>query len=166
MSRCLITVWILTCVQLTPGLRAAGETDAIVELQNVAGKLVFYQSEGNSTLVRNTGQLASAVQTVAMFEIFDPEHTLVQTKLTYTWDFGDGEVIHGTDPVVRYNYTESGNYTLRLQVGANMTQKQMPIAGVYSMDVKVLDVIRNIQMEGPSNYQVAKNVSLSFHVDG
>jgi len=48
------------------------------------------------------------------------------------------EVIHGTDPVVRYNYTESGNYTLRLQVGANMTQQLTPIAGVYSMDVKVL----------------------------
>ncbi|KAJ3607622.1 hypothetical protein NHX12_024673 [Muraenolepis orangiensis] len=76
------------------------------------------------------------------------------------------EVIEGTDPVVRYNYTESGNYTLRLQVGANVTQQDMPIAGVYSMDVKVLDAIRNIELEGPSSYQVAENVSMLFHVDG
>ena len=59
-------------------------------IENVSGKLVFYQNEGNSTLVRDTGELASSVQTVAMFQIFDPEQTLVQTKLTYTWDFGNG----------------------------------------------------------------------------
>ncbi|KAK0155746.1 Transmembrane protein 130 [Merluccius polli] len=158
-----LSVLIWTCLQL---LQVSGETDPIVELENVAGKLIFYQNEGNSTCVRDTGELASAVQTVAMFEIFDPEQTLGQTELTYTWDFGNGEVITGTDPVVLYNYTESGNYTLRLQVGANKTQQEIPIAGVYSMDVKVLDVIRNIEMKGPSSYQVAENVSMVFHVDG
>ena len=47
-------------------------------------------------------------------------------------------MIEGTEPVARYNYTESGNYTLRLQVGANMTKQEVPIAGDYSMDLKVL----------------------------
>ncbi|CAL8260730.1 unnamed protein product [Arctogadus glacialis] len=161
-----LNVLILTCIHLFPDVQVSGPTDPIFKLENVSGKLVFYQNEGNSTLVRDTGELASSVQTVAMFQIFDPEQTLVQTKLTYTWDFGNGEVIEGTEPVARYNYTESGNYTLRLQVGANMTKQEVPIAGDYSMDLKVIDAISKIEMEGHSSYHVAENVSMFFHVDG
>lgn len=48
------------------------------------------------------------------------------------------EVIHGTEPVVRYHYTESGNYTLRLKVGVKVTKYSLPITDVYSTDVQVL----------------------------
>lgn len=48
------------------------------------------------------------------------------------------EVIHGTEPVVRYLYTESGNYTLRLKVGVNATDYSPLLTDSYSMDVKVL----------------------------
>lgn len=47
-------------------------------------------------------------------------------------------MIKGTEPVVRYYYPESGNYTLRLKVGVDVTKYRPQITGDYSMDVKVL----------------------------
>ncbi|XP_056153554.1 transmembrane protein 130 [Lampris incognitus] len=133
---------------------------------HVAGRLVFYQKEGNATFVRDTGELASDVTTVAMFELTDPLSALRAVRFNYRWDFGNGQVIEGTEPVVMYNYTQSGNYTLRLHVDGNGTEPETPITGVYSVDVKVLDAIRNIQLTGPSNYQVSQNSILVFLVDG
>ena len=48
------------------------------------------------------------------------------------------EVIKGTEPVVRYHYAESGNYTLRLKVGVNVTEYAPLLTDFYSMDVQVL----------------------------
>uniref|UniRef100_A0A3Q3LK54 Transmembrane protein 130 n=1 Tax=Mastacembelus armatus TaxID=205130 RepID=A0A3Q3LK54_9TELE len=128
---------------------------------NIAGKLVFYQMEGNTTYVRNTGQLASDVPTETMFELSSPRKNFSTTAFTYTWDLGNGEVIQGTEPVVRYHYSESGNYTLRLKVGVNATDSE-----VYSMDVQVLDPIKQIKLKEPSGYEMSQNTSLAFHVDG
>ncbi|XP_034049393.1 transmembrane protein 130 [Thalassophryne amazonica] len=107
-------------------------------IDNVAGKLIFYQTDGNTTFVRDTGELASDVATETMFELFDPQKSFSKAMFTYTWDLGNGEVIQGTEPLVRYNYSESGNYTLRLKIGVNMTKYTPPITGVYSTDVQVL----------------------------
>ncbi|XP_075314368.1 transmembrane protein 130 [Odontesthes bonariensis] len=134
--------------------------------ENIAGKLVFYQMEGNATYVRDTGELASDVPTETMFELFDPQKNFSTAKFTYTWDLGNGEVIQGTEPVVRYHYSESGNYTLQLKVGVNVAKYTPPITGVYSMEVQVLDAIKSIELKGPSDYKVSQNTSLAFHVDG
>lgn len=48
------------------------------------------------------------------------------------------EVIHGTEPVIRYHYAVSGNYTLRLKVGARVAKVMPPVTGVYSQDLQVL----------------------------
>lgn len=48
------------------------------------------------------------------------------------------EVIQGSEPVVRYHYSESGNYTLRLKVGVNATEYAPLLTDSYSMDVQVL----------------------------
>ncbi|XP_051274476.1 transmembrane protein 130 isoform X2 [Dicentrarchus labrax] len=77
-----------------------------------------------------------------------------------------GEVIQGTEPVVRYHYPESGNYTLRLKVGVNVTKYAPLLTDFYSMDVQVLDAIKNIELRGPSDYEVSQNTSMAFHVDG
>lgn len=58
--------------------------------ENIAGKLVFYQMEGNATYVRDTGELASEVPTETMFELFDPQKNFSTAKFTYTWDLGNG----------------------------------------------------------------------------
>ncbi|KAM3859850.1 transmembrane protein 130 [Diretmus argenteus] len=150
-----VFAWILRCLPLILGV--SGE-------ENIAGKLVFYQTEGNATYVRDT-ELASDVLTEAMFQLFDPPKTLNTAALTYTWDLGNGEVIKGTEPVVRYHYAESGNYTLRLSVGVNVTERVL-IPGVYSMDVTVLDAIKNIELKGPEVYEVSQETILAFHVDG
>ncbi|MEQ2195341.1 hypothetical protein XENOCAPTIV_011218 [Xenoophorus captivus] len=145
---------------------AAGSGAPVTDLENASGKLVFYQTEGNATYVRDTGELASDVPTETMFELFDPQRNFSAAKFTYTWDLGNGEVIQGTEPVVHYHYSEPGNYTLRLDVGMNMAQYAPPITGVYSKDVQVLDAIKNIELEGPSDYMVSQDSSLAFHVDG
>ncbi|KAG8009048.1 hypothetical protein GBF38_011643, partial [Nibea albiflora] len=147
-----------------PGVVKAG--DPLTDLENIAGKLVFYQIDGNATYVRDTGELASDVPTETMFELFDPQKNFSTAKFTYTWDLGNGEVIQGTEPVVRYHYSESGNYTLRLKIGVNVTKYAPMLSDFYSMDVKVLDAIKHIELKGPSDYEVSQNTSLAFHVDG
>ncbi|XP_071318809.1 transmembrane protein 130 [Trachinotus anak] len=157
-------VWVLMLLLVLLGVTET--TDPLTDLENVAGKLVFYQMEGNATYVRDTGELASDVPTETMFELFDPQRNFSTAKFTYTWDLGNGEVIQGTEPVVRYHYSQSGNYTLRLKVGVSVTKSAPPITGVYSTDVQVLDAIKNIELKGPSDYEVSQNTSLAFHVDG
>ncbi|XP_029954784.1 transmembrane protein 130 [Salarias fasciatus] len=157
--------WSVMVLLLVP-LGGAQTTTPLTELENIAGKLVFYQTEGNATLVRDTGELASDVPTETMFELFDPHQNFSTASFTYTWDLGNGEVIQGTEPFVRYHYSESGNYTLQLKVGVNVTKYTPPITGVYSMDVQVLDAIRHIELKGPSDYEMSQNTSLAFHVDG
>ncbi|XP_031147105.2 transmembrane protein 130 [Sander lucioperca] len=161
----LFFAWILMLLPLVI-LGVAETTDPLTDLENIAGKLVFYQMEGNATYVRDTGELASDVPTETMFELFDPQKNFSTAKFTYTWDLGNGEVIHGTEPVVRYHYSESGNYTLRLKVGAKVTKYAPLITDVYSTDVQVLDAIKHIELNGPSDYEVSQNTSLAFHVDG
>lgn len=58
--------------------------------ESVAGKLVFYQMEGNATYVRESGELASDVPTETMFEVFNPGRNFSAAKFTYTWDLGNG----------------------------------------------------------------------------
>uniref|UniRef100_A0AAV2LF24 PKD domain-containing protein n=1 Tax=Knipowitschia caucasica TaxID=637954 RepID=A0AAV2LF24_KNICA len=151
--------WALMTVFLLLGVAEA--VDNLTEL----GKLVFYQMDGNATYVRDTGELASYIPTETMFELCDPQKNYSQAKFSYTWDLGNGEVIQGTEPVVRYQYAASGNYTLRLKLGvsSNQTAQQMT---VYSTDVTVLDAIKHIELQGPIDYEVSQNSSVAVHVDG
>lgn len=48
------------------------------------------------------------------------------------------EVIQGTEPVVRYHYSASGNYTLQLKLGVNVTEFAPLRNEVYSINLKVL----------------------------
>uniref|UniRef100_A0A668AUR3 PKD domain-containing protein n=1 Tax=Myripristis murdjan TaxID=586833 RepID=A0A668AUR3_9TELE len=159
--------WIFGAIVWTfPEVQGEKNIQPLSYSENIAGKLVFYQMEGNATYVRDKGELASDVLTEAMFQLFDPHKNLSKEKFTYTWDLGNGQVIQGTEPVIRYHYSESGNYTLRLKVGTDVTTYANPIGGVYSMDVKVLDAIKRIELRGPLDYEVSQNTSLAFHVDG
>uniref|UniRef100_A0A4W5M2K8 Transmembrane protein 130 n=1 Tax=Hucho hucho TaxID=62062 RepID=A0A4W5M2K8_9TELE len=139
-------------------------TDGLSNLQDFAGKLSFIQREGNMTYVRDK-ELATEVPTETKFELFDPRNTLRTARFTYTWDLGNGEVLKGSEPSVHYNYSSSGNYTLRLRVGAQVNKASAPLTGVYTMDVIVLDAVRNIELS-PLSFQVSRNNSLVVHVDG
>ncbi|XP_028332689.1 transmembrane protein 130 [Gouania willdenowi] len=158
-----IWIWMI----LHTGIVLVAETKGpLTELENVAGKLIFYQMEGNTTIVRDKKELASDVPTKTLFEPIDPKKNLTHANFTYTWDLGNGKVIRGNEPVVRYNYPQSGNYTLQLKVGANMTNGTTPMSEVYSTDVQVLDPIKNITMSGQSEYEVSRDVNFDFQMDG
>lgn len=60
-------------------------------------------------------------------------------------------MIQGTEPVVRYQYSVSGNYTLRLKVGVNMTESAPLPNDVYSRDIKVL----GLSLDPVSNLNVS-----------
>uniref|UniRef100_A0A3Q2YL62 PKD domain-containing protein n=1 Tax=Hippocampus comes TaxID=109280 RepID=A0A3Q2YL62_HIPCM len=134
--------------------------------ETIAGKLVFYQMDGNATYVRDKGELASDIPTETMFELSDPHQNFSTANFSFTWDLGNGEVIQGNEPVVRYHYALSGNYTLRLKIGVNMSKYTPALTGIYSKDIQVLDAIKSIELKGPSNYEVSQTTGLAFHVDG
>ncbi|XP_077407000.1 transmembrane protein 130 isoform X2 [Vanacampus margaritifer] len=138
----------------------------LTDLENIAGKLVFYQTDGNATYVRDTGELASDIPTETMFELSDPRQNLSTANFSYTWDLGNGEVIQGSEPVVRYHYALSGNYTLRLKIGVNTTKYKPPLTGIYSKDIQVLDAIKSIELKGPSDYEMSQTSGLAVQVDG
>uniref|UniRef100_A0A673W3S2 PKD domain-containing protein n=1 Tax=Salmo trutta TaxID=8032 RepID=A0A673W3S2_SALTR len=123
------------------------------------GKLSFIQREGNATYVRDR-ELASEVPTETKFELFDPRNTLRTAKFNYTWDFGSGEVLEGSEPYVHHNYLSSGKYTLRLRVGAQVNKSSIPLTGVYTMDI---NPIRNIELKGPLTFSpLSLSLSLSL----
>lgn len=62
----------------------------LFQLENIAGKLVFYQTDGNATYERDTGELAADIPTEAMFQLFDPQKNFSSATFTYTWDLGNG----------------------------------------------------------------------------
>uniref|UniRef100_M3ZNQ5 Transmembrane protein 130 n=1 Tax=Xiphophorus maculatus TaxID=8083 RepID=M3ZNQ5_XIPMA len=141
------------------------ELVGVFTAERVAGRLVFYQTEGSATYLRDSGALASGVATETVFELLDPERNFRSAGFSYTWDLGNGyEVIRGTEPVVRYRYSESGNYTLRLNVGGD--PPQLAPVGVYAQEVQVLDVVRSIQLVAPLDYSVNQNSSLDLQLDG
>ncbi|XP_035260861.1 transmembrane protein 130 [Anguilla anguilla] len=147
-------------------VRQAVYTDDTINLSEMAsGKLTFRQMEGNETYLRSTLELAADIPTEASFELFDPRHVFRYVKFTYTWDLGNGEVIVGKEPFVRYNYNSSGNYTVRLTLGAYWA-RHTRLTGFYSTDLKVLDAIRTIELMGPSDYKVSQSTSLSVFVGG
>ncbi|NP_001103504.1 transmembrane protein 130 precursor [Danio rerio] len=132
---------------------------------NVKGKLIFHQMEGNSTLLRKTGNLASYTKTVVSFELYDPRHILRSVSFTYTWDLGNGEVHKGPEPFVKFYYALPGNYTLKLSIETDAPQHSR-MTGLYSVDLTVLDAIRYVDLIGPVIYNVDQNSRLSFEVGG
>nr|XP_061807342.1 transmembrane protein 130-like [Nerophis lumbriciformis] len=156
----------LLLLVLLVSLGVAECDEPLTDLENIAGKLIFYQMDGNATYVRDTGELATDIPTETMFELSDPHQNFSMANFSYTWDLGNGEVIEGTEPVVRYHYALSGNYTLRLKIGVSVTEYSPPLTGMYSKNIQVLDAIKSIELKGPSDFEVSQTTGLSFHMDG
>lgn len=49
---------------------------------------------------------------IASVEVKDPE----KDKMTFTWDFGNGEKKETTEPSVEYTYTKTGDYSISVEV--------------------------------------------------
>ncbi|KAJ8245977.1 hypothetical protein GJAV_G00262350 [Gymnothorax javanicus] len=145
--------------------QAAYADDTINLSELASGKLTFRQMDGNETYLRSSLELAAEIPTEASFELLDPRHMFRYVKFTYTWDLGNGEVVVGKEPFVRYNYNSSGNYTVKLTLGAYWA-RHTRLKGFYCTDLTVLDAIRTIELMGPLDYKVAQSTSLSVFVGG
>ncbi|XP_051523634.1 transmembrane protein 130-like isoform X2 [Myxocyprinus asiaticus] len=140
-----------------------GIPELIHSFENVTGKISFRQMDGNSTYLRDSGELASYIPTLVSFELSNLR--LRSATFIYTWDMGNGQVLEGPEPFVQCCYTSPGNYIFKLSIGAN-TAKHSTITGLYSVDLTVLDAIKSIQLRGSLNYNVDQSSSLSFQVRG
>ncbi|KAL0983928.1 hypothetical protein UPYG_G00134860 [Umbra pygmaea] len=140
-------------------------TTGLTNLENVTGKIVFVQREGDATYVRER-ELASEVPTETRFELYDPWNNLRTARFTYSWDLGNGKVLKGSEPSLHFNYSTSGNYTLRLKVVARVNKTSMPLTGLLTMDLTVLDAIKTIEWKSPLGFQIFRNNMLTVHMDG
>ncbi|XP_062381709.1 transmembrane protein 130 [Sardina pilchardus] len=131
---------------------------------DITGKLIIRQMEGDSTLLRKNGVLATDIPTDVLFEYTTPWHTPDAARLTYSWDLGNGESVTGRDPLLHCSYTVPGNYTLKLRVGAS--GKHSRVSSKFTKDIQVLDAIRSIKLNGPASYSVDQNISLTLLVGG
>ncbi|KPP72363.1 Transmembrane protein 130-like, partial [Scleropages formosus] len=131
----------------------------------VSGRLVFRQTVDNVTYEGSRGQLASDIPAEAVFELLDPQRRFRSATFMYTWDLGNGEAVSGAESYVTCNYSSSGNYILKLEVGVTWDSHTY-LTRTYSVDLKVLDAIKGIEFNSPSRYYVAENTSLSFFVGG
>ncbi|XP_051529775.1 transmembrane protein 130 isoform X1 [Myxocyprinus asiaticus] len=154
-----------TFLSLISSLAFGIPNELIHSFGNVTGKITFRQMDGNSTYLRDSGELASYIDTVVSFELSNQRHNLRSATFMYTWDLGNGEVLKGPEPFVQCCYTSPGNYTFKLSIRANTT-KHSTITGLYSVDLTVLDPIKSIELRGPLNYNVDQSSSLSFQVGG
>ncbi|XP_066520359.1 transmembrane protein 130 isoform X2 [Hoplias malabaricus] len=139
--------------------------DLVQSSVRVIGKVTFHQTEGNSTYLRDSGELAANIPTMISFELSDRQRSLRAAKFMYTWDLGNGHVIKGPEPVLHCHYTSSGNYTFHLTVGANLT-RTVRLTGLYSMNLTVLDAITSIELRGPLSFNLDQRSSLSFLIAG
>ncbi|KAL7857163.1 hypothetical protein SRHO_G00160620 [Serrasalmus rhombeus] len=132
-------------------LQALCIPDGLVQSSgHVLGKVTLHQTEGNSTYLRDTGELAANIPTMVSFELSDHQRYLRTARFMYTWDLGNGDVIVGLEPILHCQYASSGSYTFRLSVGANIT-RAVRLTGLYFMNLIVLDAITSIELRGPLN---------------
>lgn len=50
------------------------------------------------------------------------------TKVMYTWRFGTGDVMHSTDRVANYTWTEAGVYTIKLTAENKVSNVQVTVS--------------------------------------
>ncbi|XP_048089607.1 transmembrane protein 130 isoform X2 [Alosa alosa] len=157
---------VVSFIVFPPILEAADELNQLIHASeaNITGKLIIRQMEGDLTLLRKNGVLATDIPTDVLFEYTSPWHTPDSARLTYTWDLGNGESVTGRDPLVHCSYKVPGNYTLKLRVGAS--GKHSRVSSRFTKDIQVLDAIKSIKFNGPASYSVDQNSSLTLLVGG
>ncbi|XP_041937910.1 transmembrane protein 130 isoform X2 [Alosa sapidissima] len=157
---------VVSFIVFPPILEAADELNKLIHASeaNITGKLIIRQMEGDLTLLRKNGVLATDIPTDVLFEYTSPWHTPDSARLTYTWDLGNGESVTGRDPLVHCSYKVPGNYTLKLRVGAS--GKHSRVSSRFTKDIQVLDAIKSIKFNGPASYSVDQNSSLTLLVGG
>jgi immune inhibitor A len=108
---------IINCTAL-PG----GFWDFRVKILDEEGHLLYTPYIWNITIPENNPPVADAgednLTDVNEFTVLDGSGSFDDSGyiIWYNWTFGDGTYLNGSDPVVSHIYTETGNYTVILNV--------------------------------------------------
>jgi len=88
------------------------------------------------TTDKSSGALPFKV--IATTEAKDPE----KDKLTYTWDFGNGEKKETTEPTIEYTYTKAGDYSITVDVSDDKkaSNKSNPVNVYAGNETPVVEI--------------------------
>ncbi|KAF6083323.1 transmembrane protein 130 [Phyllostomus discolor] len=107
------------------------------------------------------------------FLLHDPSSFFKTASFLYSWDFGDGTQMVTEDPVVYYNYSIIGTFTVRLHVVAEWEQATLPTGkgvvqktGAFSTSLKLQETLRGIQVLGPNQIQTFQKVTVTLNFLG
>nr|XP_034310453.1 uncharacterized protein LOC105340501 isoform X2 [Crassostrea gigas] len=91
------------------------------------------------------------------------------TKVMYTWRFGTGDVMHSTDRVANYTWTEAGVYTITLTAENKVSHVQVTFV------ILIQDAIMNLTVEAEKIatvftedtkvfWNISQGTNVSYHV--
>ncbi|XP_036990700.2 transmembrane protein 130 isoform X2 [Artibeus jamaicensis] len=135
----------------------------------IAGNLTVTQ---NTSLPWPSSYLTKTILKVS-FLLHDPSNFFKAASFLYSWDFGDGTQMVTEDPVVYYNYSIIGTFTVKLQVVAEWEQNTLHAGkgvaqktGDFSALLKLQETLRGIQVLGPSKIQTLQKMTLTLNFLG
>ncbi|XP_004599340.2 transmembrane protein 130 [Ochotona princeps] len=163
-----ISVWVTAtdcwmCQPVTRSFAVVSITDSLV------GNLMVTQ---NSSLPWPSSYLTKTVLK-ASFVLHDPSDFFKHASFLYSWDFGDGTLMVTEDPVVYYNYSIIGTFTVKLNVVAEWEQARLDATkgivqktGDFSASLKLQETLQGIQVLGPTLIQTFQKVTLTLNFLG
>ncbi|XP_024432858.2 transmembrane protein 130 isoform X1 [Desmodus rotundus] len=135
----------------------------------IAGNLIVTQ---NTSLPWPSSYLTKTVLKVS-FLLHDPSNFFKTASFLYSWDFGDGTQMVTEDPVVYYNYSIIGTFTVNLKVVAEWEQTTLDAGkgivqktGDFSASLKLQETLRGIQVLGPNQIQTFQRMTVTLNFLG
>ncbi|XP_058141777.1 transmembrane protein 130 isoform X2 [Dasypus novemcinctus] len=135
----------------------------------LVGNLVVTQ---NSSLPWPSSYLTKTILKVS-FLLHDPSNFFKSASFLYSWDFGDGTQMVTEDPMVYYNYSIIGTFTVKLKVVAEWEQAEANAAkgvvqktGDFSASLKLQETLRGIQVLGPTLIQTFQKMTVTLNFLG
>ncbi|XP_075384682.1 transmembrane protein 130 isoform X2 [Tenrec ecaudatus] len=165
-----VSVWVTAancwmCQPVARGFTVLPITEFLV------GNLLVTQ---NTSLPWPSSYLTKTTLKVA-FLLHDPSDFLKPASFLYSWDFGDGTQMVTEDPVVYYNYSIMGTFTVKLKVVAEWEEaeaKPGAVKGVvqktgdFSASLKLQETLRGIQVFGPTLIQTYQKLTVTLNFLG
>ncbi|XP_049760504.1 transmembrane protein 130 isoform X2 [Elephas maximus indicus] len=163
-----VSVWVTaancwTCQPVARGFTVIPVTEFLV------GNLVIAQ---NSSLPWPSSYLTKTPLKIS-FLLHDPSNFFKSASLLYNWDFGDGTQMVTEDPVIYYNYSIIGTFTMKLKVVAewelvkpDAEKSVMQKTGDFSALLKLQETLRGIQIVAPTLIQAFQKATVTLNFLG
>ncbi|KAM6155354.1 transmembrane protein 130 isoform 1-T1 [Rhynchocyon petersi] len=163
-----VSVWVTAanCWMCQPVARAF----AVLPITEfLVGNLVVTQ---NSSLPWPSSYLTKTTLKVS-FLLHDPSDFFKSASFLYSWDFGDGTQMVTEDPVVYYNYSIIGTFTVKVKVVAEWEQVKPDVSrgvtqktGDFSASLKLQETLQGIQVLGPTLIQTFQKMTATLNFLG